>query len=42
MLGTNQVGLGHRDLNMTDRYTHLNALHKKTLQARLAERYVQV
>ena len=34
--------IGHRDLNMTDRYTHLNALHKKTLQDRLAERYAQI
>jgi integrase len=31
--------IGHRDLQMTDRYTHLNALHKKAIQDRLADRY---
>lgn len=33
--------IGHNDLSMTDRYTHLNALHKKALQDRLAERYAK-
>lgn len=31
--------IGHSDLSMTDRYTHLTALHKKALQDRLSERY---
>lgn len=31
--------IGHRDLQMTDRYTHLNALHKKAIQDPLADRY---
>jgi len=33
--------IGHKDLSMTDRYTHLNALHKKSLQDQLAKRYAQ-
>ena len=31
--------IGHNDISMTDRYSHLSALHKKALQERLAERY---
>jgi len=34
--------IGHKDIAMTDRYTHLSALHKKTLQDRLSERYSMV
>jgi len=33
--------IGHSDITMTDRYTHLTALHKKGLQDRLAKRYSQ-
>ena len=31
--------IGHRDLAMTDRYTHLTNLHKRSNQQRLAEHY---
>jgi len=31
--------IGHKDLSMTDRYTHLSNLHKRALQNNLAEHY---
>jgi integrase len=31
--------IGHRDLNMTDRYSHLTTLHKREKQAQLAAYY---
>ena len=34
--------IGHKDISMTDRYSHLSALHKKALQERLAEWYGKV
>ena len=35
----NGIMIGHKDISMTDRYSHLSALHKKKLQDALAERY---
>jgi site-specific recombinase XerD len=29
--------IGHSDISMTDRYSHLTALHKRSRQERLAE-----
>ncbi len=31
--------IGHSDISMTDRYSHLTALHKRSRQERLAEHY---
>jgi len=31
--------IGHSDISMTDRYSHLTALHKRSRQQRLAEHY---
>ena len=31
--------IGHSDISMTDRYSHLTALHKRYRQERLAEHY---
>jgi len=31
--------IGHKDLSMTDRYTHLTSLHKSIIQSNLAQHY---
>jgi integrase len=33
--------IGHSDIAMTDRYSHLSALHKRAVQTQLAEHYSQ-
>ncbi len=34
--------IGHRDLSMTDRYSHLTSLHKLSRQEELAKFYASV
>ena len=33
--------IGHRDIAMTDRYSHLSALHKRSVQDQLAAHYAK-
>jgi site-specific recombinase XerD len=33
--------IGHKDLSMTDRYSHLTAEYKRSLQGKLASHYTQ-